>query len=230
MNTKNQENTGYKVTGDFRNKWATASADLTQDSLKIFGHPVMERWETPFMEQLAKVATERGGKVLEIGFGLGISANAIQTNSIKEHHIVEANEEVYKSLVEFAKNSEKLVKPYLGNWETIISQFPDNFFDGILYDAYPLTDKEQHLHHFNFLREAKRILKPDGVMTYCNLTSWGRLINNYNSVSEMVSINQVPSIKECGFSTPSWDVFSVHPDENCQYYRHNQAPVIRITK
>lgn len=126
MNTENKENTGYKVTGDFRNQWATASADLTQDSLKIFGHPVMERWETPFMEQLAKVATERGGKVLEIGFGLGISANAIQTNSISEHHIIEANEEVYKSLVEFAKNSKKPVKPYLGNWENIVSQFPDN--------------------------------------------------------------------------------------------------------
>ncbi len=230
MNTENKENTGYIVTGDFRNQWENAPADLTQDSLQIFGHPVMERWETPFMEQLAKVATEKGGRILEVGFGLGISATAIQTHSIKEHHIIEANEEVYKSLVEFAKNSEKLVQPYLGTWETVVSHFPDHFFEGILYDAYPLTDKEQHVHHFNFLREAKRILKPDGVMTYCNLTSWGRLMTHYNSVSEMISTTQIPSIEECGFSTPSWDIFNVNPDASCQYYQQNQAPVIRITK
>lgn len=230
MNNEIKKDTGYLVTGNFRNQWATASTDLTQDSLKIFGHPVMERWETPFMAQLAKVATEKGGRILEVGFGLGISATAIQTHSITEHHIIEANEDVYKSLVEFAQTSEKFVQPYLGTWETVISQFPDNFFDGILYDAYPLTDKEQHVHHFNFLRQAKRILKPDGVMTYCNLTSWGRLITNYNSVSEMVSMTQVSAIEDCGFSTPSWDVFDVNPDVSCQYYQQNQAPVIRITQ
>ena len=230
MNNERKKDTGYQVTGDFRSQWATASADLTQDSLKIFGNPVMKRWETPFMEQLAKVATEKGGRILEVGFGLGISATAVQSHSIEEHHIVEANEDVYQSLLQFAKTSNKPVIGYLGTWETVISQFSDNFFDGILYDTYPLSDKEQHVHHFNFLREAKRILKPDGIMTYCNLTSWGRLMTNYNSVSEMVSTTQVPSIEECGFLTPSWDVFNVHPDLSCQYYQHNQAPVIRITK
>ena len=230
MNDENKQQAGYEMTGNFRKQWGTAVVDLTHDSLKIFGHPVMERWETPFMEQLAKVATEKGGRILEVGFGLGISANAIQTNSIKEHHIIEANEEVYKSLTEFAQNSKNLVKPHLGTWETVISNFADNFFDGILYDAYPLTGQEQHFHHFNFLREANRILKSDGVMTYCNLTSWGRLISDYDSVSDMVLATQIPSIKECGFSTVSWETFNVNPDSNCQYYQHNQAPVIRITK
>ena len=228
MNEK-QKNIGYKVEGDFIQSWQTASAELSQDSLKIFGHPVMERWETPYMEQLAMVTTGKGGKILEVGFGLGIAASVIQAQAIEEHHIIEANEEVYQSLVKFAENSQKPIQPYLGTWQAVISQLPDKKFDGILYDAYPLAGEKQHVHHFDFLRQAKRILKPGGVMTYCNLTSWGRLMASYDSVSEMVSSTQVDNILDCGFSQPSWDVFDVNPDVNCQYYQYKQAPVIRIT-
>lgn len=227
MNEK-QKDIGYQVEGDFLQSWQRAPAELSQDSLKIFGHPVMERWETPYMEQLAMVATGKGGKVLEVGFGLGIAASVIQAQPIEEHHIIEANEEVYQSLVKFAENSQKPIQPYLGTWQVAISQLPEKFFDGILYDAYPLAGEQQHVHHFDFLRQAKRILKPGGVMTYCNLTSWGRLMASYDSISEMVSSTQVDNILDCGFSEPSWDVFDVNPDANCQYYQYKQAPVIRI--
>merc|ERR1712224_133444 len=57
--------------------WKESQIDLTDESLKIQGHPVMEAWEHPYMKSLAKIATSKGGCVLELGFGMSISANYI---------------------------------------------------------------------------------------------------------------------------------------------------------
>lgn len=64
-------------------------------------------------------------------------------------------------------------------WQDSIAKIPSNSIDGILYDTYPLNKEEQHIHQFEFLAEARRILKPGGILTYCNLTSIGVLKNQY---------------------------------------------------
>ena len=50
-------------------EWKNASTKFTEDKLEIYGHSVMERWETPYMEKLAKIVTSKRGIILEIGFG-----------------------------------------------------------------------------------------------------------------------------------------------------------------
>ena len=48
------------------------------------------------MARLAEIATSKGGRVFELGFGMAISANYIQSHPIDEHVICEANENVAK--------------------------------------------------------------------------------------------------------------------------------------
>ncbi|MBK9767003.1 MAG: hypothetical protein IPP63_08255 [Chloracidobacterium sp.] len=98
---------------DTREKWKNAPIEITINQLLIDGHPVMETWEDAYMKQLAAIAASSGGVVLEVGFGLGISAAFIQEHSVSEHWIIEANASVFKNLLEFNEIYPN-VKPLFG--------------------------------------------------------------------------------------------------------------------
>ena len=56
------------------------------DDVSIF--EVMMDWETDVMSASAAYVCGNGGDILEIGFGMGISADYIQSHSISSHTIV----------------------------------------------------------------------------------------------------------------------------------------------
>ena len=55
---------------------------------------VMMGWETPIMSASAAYVCQNGGDILEIGFGMGISAGYIQSHSITSHTIVENHPDI----------------------------------------------------------------------------------------------------------------------------------------
>ena len=201
-----------------RQAWKEAPAIFDEHSLKIFGHPVMEDWETPYMKELAKIATSKGGIILELGYGMGISAGFIQNANIQKHIIVEANHEVAEKAREFAKSAKYPVEILEGFWEEVIDQVPDESVDGILFDTYPLSELEIHKNHFGFFRTAFKKLKPGGVFTY-----YSDEINTYHPV-------HLQKLLDAGFKKENinGEVIPMSPPPDCQYWKENTmlAPIV----
>ena len=83
--------------------WYT-SQSLTFESDKITitetGEEVMMDWEDLLMSASAAYVTENGGDMLEIGFGMGISAGYMHSHSINSHTIVENHPDIIPKVVE----------------------------------------------------------------------------------------------------------------------------------
>ncbi len=198
--------------------WKQEKATLTQDELVIQGHPVMERWEDPYMQELARIAASQGGTVLEVGFGMGISAQYIQSHAIDSHYIIEANNDVFDTLVTFAQESAHPIIPLYGFWQDIAKVIPDGSISGILFDTYPLSEDEIHQNHFTFFEEAFRMLKDGGVLTY------------YSDEIDSFSDAHMHKLKQAGFRHIDLSICPVVPPENCQYWKSNTIVAPIITK
>lgn len=206
---------GYE---DVRDSWKEAKAYYTDNTLTICNHPVMERWEENYMRALADVATRNEGIILEVGFGMGISATFIQRNSPEKHIIIEANKDVIAQARRFAAEAPSHVILLEGFWEDVISQIEDNVIDGILFDTYPLCEEEIHTNHFPFFQEAHRILKKGGILTY------------YSDEIDSYSETHINRLNEAGFNNIEKDICEITPPEECQYWKSKSLLVPVVTK
>lgn len=147
-------------------EWRDARAEQNERGLTILGHPVMQTWETPYMNALAGIATGNGGRVLEVGYGMGIAAGLIQRYPITEHVVIEANREVFERLTEFIRCASHPVTALFGFWEDVVGSLASESFDGILFDPYPISLEQLHTQRFSFFQTAFRLLRPGGVFTH----------------------------------------------------------------
>jgi guanidinoacetate N-methyltransferase len=199
-----------------RDQWSKEEAQYRDGKLQIAGHPVMEDWEDDYMKALAEVATRRGGRVLELGFGMGISAGHVQDNALDEHVIIEANEQVFEKLQQFAA-AHPSVTPMLGFWQDVIPTLEPGSFDGILFDTYPVQAEEVAAHWF-FFETAYRLLKPGGVFTYFS--------DEVSGFSE----RHLAALRAAGFSDIRAEICHVNPPEGCLYWTAPTIVVPILTK
>lgn len=100
---------------------------------------VMMEWEKPYMQACID-ALKPFGDVLEIGFGLGYSAEHIQSYHPKSHTIVEFHPEVATYARKWAEQYPH-VTIVEDTWQNALSKL--GVFDCIFFDDYPLQSEQQ---------------------------------------------------------------------------------------
>lgn len=200
--------------------WKKTTPLYTEKSLLIKSYQVMQRWEDGYMKSLAAIATSKGGDILEIGFGMGISAGYIQkSKKINSHTVIEC----HPAVIEFAKKTfnQELksgrMKILEGFWEDITPNLPDKLYDGILFDSCPLDSGVEFFQFFPFFEEAYRLLKDDGIFTY------------FSDEATEISSEHRKELETAGFKNIDFKICKVHPPKSCEYWKHHTivSPIIR---
>lgn len=200
-----------------RKDWAQTPAIFTKSSLLIADHQIMQRWENNYMKMLAGIVGRKGGDILEVGFGLGISAGFIQKYpKVKNHTVVEFHPDVINNSKKMFGGKIKILK---GFWEEVVPNIKKNSFDAILFDAYPLSKNEISKTRMHFLKESFRILRKGGILTY-----YSDIDNCKNFLKEYGE-----KIKKLGFSEVNCKPCKVNPPKDCNYYNKKTiiAPIIK---
>jgi guanidinoacetate N-methyltransferase len=177
--------------------WTTAAADYTEDGLVIAGQQVMQSWEARLMEALVEITARSHGDVLEVGFGMGISASLLQERKVASHTIIELNDEVLARAQEWRSTMpDSDIRLIHGSWQDAVTSLGK--YDAVLYDVYPVSDIEvaqlvQMPFPADFFAAAKNLLRPNGVLTYYtneidSLSRWHQrhLLKNFRSFTVQV--------------------------------------------
>lgn len=201
-------------------EWMNAPAVLADDgsTLTILNHPVMETWEDNYMEELAQIATSNGGRVLEIGFGMGRSSRFIHNNPDVTHHvIVEANHDIANLAREFAKNASITVTVIEGLRDDVLKELEPDSFDGMLNDTYPLNDCEVNAQEL-CAPLAYRVLREGGVLTY------------FSDEPDRFRPRHLQTLLDAGFQLKNIKskLVKVSPPADCKYWNVDTilAPIV----
>lgn len=120
---------------------------------------VMMDWEDVLMKKHADIVCHNQGDILEIGFGMGISANYIQANNPKSHTIIENHPQVLEKAVEWAKDKPNVII-LAGSWRDKLNDL--NTYDGVFYDTYGDDDFKLFSNHVS------ELVKSGGVFSWWN--------------------------------------------------------------
>jgi hypothetical protein len=127
--------------------------------LDEYGNAVMMEWERPIMKKSAEVICRNGGKILNVGFGMGIIDSYIEEQNITEHWIIEPHIDVYTKMFQDGWHLKPKVKIMYGDWQWYLKYLP--MFDGIYFDTWEDNGGD-------FLVNTPKILKQDGIFSFFN--------------------------------------------------------------
>tara|TARA_R110000744_G_scaffold176190_2_gene295067 strand:- start:219 stop:779 length:561 start_codon:yes stop_codon:yes gene_type:complete len=168
------------------------SSSLSFESNKItidgMDNEVMMDWENDLMSASAAYVTEGGGDILEIGFGMGISAGYMHSHSIDSHTIIENHPQILEKLETWASGKSN-VTIISQSWADVTGSL--GTYDGIFYDTY--GDETNYL----FSSSLSSLTKSETKVTFWN--------NNQNESNDL-------NIPNC-----TYQQISVTPDDNMYF-------------
>ena len=122
-------------------RWQNSDARYSAGELVIEGQQVMQDWEAPLMRAMAVHVATSGGDVLEVGFGMGISATYMQEVGVRSYTVLEANEDVTQRFKSWQKEfPDAKTSLILGRWQETLPAL--GLYDGIFVDTYPADEGE----------------------------------------------------------------------------------------
>jgi protein arginine N-methyltransferase 2 len=123
------------------------------------GMAIMMDWEEPIMKKSAEIITRNGGKILNVGFGMGFIDSFIEEHDIDEHWIIEGHIDVYTKMLNDGWHLKPHVKILYGDWRWYLKYLPK--FDGIYFDTWDETQED-------FDSYIPNILKENGIYSFFN--------------------------------------------------------------
>ena len=120
---------------------------------------VMMDWEDSLMSASAAYVCKGGGDILEIGFGMGISAGYMHSHSISSHTIIENHPDIIPKAQEWASEKSN-VTVITGSWYDVKDSL--STYDGLFYDTY--GDEN----NVNFSSSLSSLMKVGGKATWWN--------------------------------------------------------------
>ena len=183
---------------------------------------VMMEWEKPYMEACID-RLEPSGDVLEIGFGLGYSANRIQSYNPKSHTIIECDPIVLQKLETWAQNKKNVII-VKGKWQEKLSQL--GVFDEIFMDDYPLEITEKSSDIQKLLSNRRFQLFVD--LCIQNHTRIGSKISGYLNTSKPLILGSDSE----PFCKVAATIINVDIPDNCKYrnIKEQKCQIPIITK
>ena len=148
-------------------------------------------WEHGLMKEHALIACHNRGDVLEIGYGMGIAANYIQSMSPVSHTIVESHGQVLHRLRPWAAQRDSVILVE-GEWYQIRHQLRK--YDGVFFDTF--NDDE----YKRFGECAFDLVKPGGLITFWNSEPGPRNVYGLPATYKRIEINP-PKNTYFNFST-----------------------------
>jgi len=147
---------------------------------------VMMNWEDSIMKASADYVCENGGDILEIGFGMGISAGYIQANNINSHTIIENHPQIIEKLKLWAADKPNVII-IEGDWYNIKDSL--STYDGLFYDTFGDNDVDK------FKTILPTLMKSGGKATWWNnFTDSDDVFFIDGTIYQAISVNPVDNI------------------------------------
>jgi spermidine synthase len=148
---------------------------------------VMHVGLSQFEEKSAEIITQNGGDILEIGFGMGISANSIISKNISSYTCVEINDYIFQNAQSWS-NGKNNVSIIQDSWENFLMT-TTNKYDAVYCDFLNKEEYEE------FYEKSKNVLKTNGI-----ISTYGLGVYFDNSTMNVMEDIPVPNIYDSDFT------------------------------
>jgi len=170
------------------NKTLTFESDKIYYTEEGVEFEVMMNWEDSLMSASAACVCRGGGDILEIGFGMGISAGYMHSHSISSHTIIENHPELIPKAQAWASEKSN-VTIVTGSWYDVKDSL--STYDGVFYDTFGDDDM------IHFSSSLSSLVKEGGVATW------------WNNLEEENNFYNIPNV--------GYQQYSVNPPTNMYF-------------